>query len=194
MPPPYGNINYNTLTEIQVHITPSSVTLCGKSVPVTATNEDLIVELYRRYIGDYPKFFKMDLLSRLGFVASELLLQEERRICPDVSHDENRAVILVTRHASIYNDQAYERTIVPENYFPSPSLFVYTLPNVVTGEIAIRNHYYGETSCFVLPDESAAEVFLDEYMPSIGSSAICGWIDVDEKGLFSASLRMYYNN
>ena len=33
-----------------------------------------------------------------------------------------------------------------DSYYPSPALFVYTLPNIVTGEIAIRNKYYGETS------------------------------------------------
>lgn len=153
----------------------------------------MLLELYRSYVGDYPKFFKMDLLSRLGFVASELLLQEERRLYPDRPHDDNRAVILITRHASIHNDRAYEQTISPENYFPSPALFVYTLPNVVTGEIAIRNHYYGETSCFVLSNEATAENFLNEYIPSIASSSICGWIDVDENGIFTASLSIHEN-
>jgi 3-oxoacyl-[acyl-carrier-protein] synthase-1 len=55
------------------------------------------------------------------------------------------------------DDRAYMETIAdPENYYPSPSIFVYTLSNIVTGEVALRNHYYGETSCFILeePDET----------------------------------------
>lgn len=32
--------------------------------------------LYRSQIGDWPKFFKMDTLSKAGFVASELLLKK----------------------------------------------------------------------------------------------------------------------
>ena len=41
----------------------------------------LLTELYRAHIGDWPKFFKMDTLSKAGFVASELLLKKigERR-------------------------------------------------------------------------------------------------------------------
>ena len=36
----------------------------------------MLVELYRRFADDYPKFFKMDTLCRLGFIAAEILLKE----------------------------------------------------------------------------------------------------------------------
>ena len=108
----------------------------------------MLVELYREYVKDYPKFFKMDTLSRLGFMAAELLLQAEgaERFVPR----EDRAVILANRSASIKNDKDYLETISEGNYYPSPALFVYTLPNIVTGEIAIRNKYLGETAFYVL--------------------------------------------
>ena len=31
-----------------------------------------LTQLYRQEVGDYPKFFKMDVLSRLGFLLTEL--------------------------------------------------------------------------------------------------------------------------
>lgn len=176
-----------------IEIMMDSVTLCGRPLSVTSSGETMLVALYREYVGDYPKFFKMDMLSRLGFIASELLLQEERRLRPEVAADEERAVVVCSRHASIYNDHAYEQTIAPDNYFPSPALFVYTLPNVVTGEIAIRNHYLGETSCFVFPNEETSEAFLADYVPVLRTSVLGGWLDVDENGIFNAKLQIWNN-
>ena len=42
-----------------------------------AEGAEKLVELYRTHVGNYPKFFKMDPLCRLGFVASEMLLNQE---------------------------------------------------------------------------------------------------------------------
>ena len=77
-------------------------------------------------------------------MASELLLQAEgaERFVPR----EDRAVVFFNRSASLQADTAYQATIQdPDNFYPSPAAFVYTLPNIVTGEIAIRNKYFGET-------------------------------------------------
>ena len=40
-------------------------------------SDEFIKGLYRHLKIGYPKFFKMDRLSRLAFVASEILLKEE---------------------------------------------------------------------------------------------------------------------
>ena len=61
-------------SEHEIEITAASVVLDGKAIAVEATGEKMLVELYRRYVGDYPKFYKMDTLSRLGFMAAELIL------------------------------------------------------------------------------------------------------------------------
>ena len=105
--------------------------LNGQPVATNEQGEKMLVELYRRYVKDYPKFFKMDTLSKLGFVASELLLQAEgaERFVPR----EDRAVVFFNRSASLQADTAYQATIQdPENFFPSPAAFVYTLPNITT--------------------------------------------------------------
>lgn len=149
----------------------------------------LLTDLYRAHVGDWPKFFKMDTLSRLGFVASELLLnslQEERFISRD-----DRAIIFANRSSCLQNDREYQRTITPDNYYPSPALFVYTLPNIVTGEIAIRNKYLGETSFYVLDNETQLEQFIQlAFIPSGTKSAIIGWVECTDEDTFDAHLRL----
>ena len=54
---------------------PDSLSLNGETISVVGSGVEMLHELYRRKVGDYPKFFKMDMLGKLGFVASELLLQ-----------------------------------------------------------------------------------------------------------------------
>ncbi len=155
-----------------------------------------LTRIYRERIGDYPKFFKMDPLCKLGFVASELLLQEERgQNTPDgkpLQDREDRAVILFNRSASLADDSEYQKTIRdPENYFPSPSVFVYTLPNIVTGEIAIRNKYYGKTSFYVLEEcseERMMEIVGQSFQDPGTKSALAGWVETDGKEVFETEL------
>ncbi|HEY4198825.1 MAG TPA: hypothetical protein VGM63_24965, partial [Mucilaginibacter sp.] len=65
--------------------------------------------------------------------------------------------------------------------FASPSLFVYTLPNIVIGEICIRNHFKGEHAFFIQDTFDAGFIaqqvsyLLDN---DILQTCICGWVDV----------------
>lgn len=153
--------------------------------PALAGTADL-AEIYRRLGIEYPKFFKMDRFCKLGFLASEMLLAEEpERFVPR----EDRAVVVFTRSGCLANDLAYWQTVQPENYFPSPSLFVYTLPNTVTGEIAIRNRYKGDSSAFVLPtyDEQAIAAQMEAlFQDGVTRSALCLWLDCPPDGPFEA--------
>lgn len=138
-----------------VKITPRNVWVDGEERYGERRAEDaMLVYVYRQSINSYPKFFKMDGLSKLGFIATELLLEgEERRFEPR----EDRAVVFFNRGGSISNDRHYQDTIKDaDNFYPSPAIFVYTLPNIVTGEIAIRNKFYGETSFYVLGEWNPA--------------------------------------
>ena len=142
----------------------------------------LLTELYRAHIGDWPKFFKMDTLSKAGFVASELLLKKigERR-CESEEFIQNRAIVLFGSTASLCADRNYQKTIQDnDNYYPSPALFVYTLPNIVTGEIAIRNHWRGETSFYVLEEPDAVQMAFHlacAFQDSVTESILAGWVD-----------------
>lgn len=181
---------------MQVSIRPEMVILNGKALSHQEKGSALLTELYRTYIGDYPKFFKMDTLCKLGFVASELLLQAEgaERFVPR----EDRAVILFNRNASLQADTAYQKTIQdPENFYPSPAAFVYTLPNIVTGEIAIRNKYYGETSFIVMEqdDESImARELQNAFLDPMTKSILGGWLDCTDQNHFEAKLCIIFKS
>lgn len=175
-----------------VIILPDAVQVDGHSLAMGCQGKELLTALYRQYVGDYPKYYKMDGLSRLGFIASELLLQREGRErfvpCDD------RAVIFFNHSSSVSADRKYLESITDtEIFYPSPSVFVYTLPNIVTGEIAIRNHYYGETSFYILPerDESQIETILRvSYLDPATKSILCGWVDYVDDDHFEARLKI----
>lgn len=153
-----------------------------------------LTELYRKHIGDYPKFYKMDLLSKLGLVASELLLQQLGEDRP-TDHRDDRAVVFFNHSASLHADRKYEETICDKgNFFPSPSLFVYTLPNIVTGEIAIRNHYFGETSFFILADKDTAmmhRLLRATLRDQQTTSILGGWLDAEDNDHYEAELALW---
>lgn len=154
-----------------------------------AGHHSLLTTLYKQMIGNYPKFYKMDGLSRLGFVASEILLNAEKG-----ETDKERAIIFFNHSSSIASDRNYKESINDkDNYFPSPSIFVYTLPNIVTGEIAIRNHFHGETSFFILPDKD--ERMMEEILQAScrddqSKSFLTGWIDYEDERHFEADLKI----
>ena len=170
--------------EREIEITPTSVILDGKPIATTETGDKMLVELYRRFAGDYPKFFKMDTLCRLGFIAAEILLNEKISKC----ENENMAVILANRSASIKNDTDYLATISEGNYYPSPSLFVYTLPNIVTGEIAIRHHIQGETSFYILENPAQLEQIINCQL----SPLLAGWCECSKPNDFYAKMQIIY--
>ena len=83
----------------------------------------------------YPKFFKMDSLSKLAFLASEIILSKL------VNEDKNNLALIFANHSScLSTDIKHKQSIAnPDEYFPSPAVFVYTLPNICLGEISIRH-------------------------------------------------------
>ena len=183
----------------QVLITPKGVWLDGNACALDNENNghSLLTAIYKKYIGNYPKYYKMDGLCRLGFVASELLLQVEKTTNKlDNIFDKERAIMLFNRSSSISSDKRYLSSISDkDNYFPSPSVFVYTLPNIVTGEIAIRNNYHGETSFYILPrkDEEQMQTIIETaFVDKKTKSLLTGWVDYEDSKHFEADLSILY--
>ena len=149
-----------------------------KQIRLSFKNSAEITELYRSLHLDYPKFFKMDGLSKLGFLASEMIFKDaENRFDPS----ENTAVICFNRSSSLDIDTQYQATISDnDNYFPSPSLFVYTLPNIVTGEIAIRNKFFGETFFYICKEFDARQIVgtvRNTFCDKTTTAALVAWIE-----------------
>lgn len=177
----------------RVHILPDGVTLDGMRLPVQSQGAGLLSEIYRKYVGDYPKYHKMDALSRLAFLATELLLSRG-----DVPQDSERATILFNRTSSVVADRCHLGSIAkPGEFYPSPSVFLGTLPNIATGEIAIRHGYTGETSLYITDfrDEALMKKVVSSSF-SLGGfrSLICGFVDCDRGDSFEADLKILVRN
>ena len=194
-----ANISYSVKKKHRVHITPQGIWLDNKEfiIDKEVTQNGLLTALYKQIIGNYPKYYKMDGLCRLGFVASELLLKAERDE-GSFTEDTNktRAIVFFNRSSSIASDKKYLASIVEkDNYFPSPSVFVYTLPNIVIGEIAIRNGYHGETSFYILPHKNELlmqDIIETTFMDEQTTSVLTGWLDYEDSEHFEADLYIAY--
>ena len=146
---------------------------------------ELLVAIYRHFGWQYPKFHKMDNLCKLGWLANELLLQDN--FDKEKYKPEDIAIVLSNANASLDTDIKYYETT---KTVASPAQFVYTLPNIVIGEISIRHHFKGENAFFISPDFDAG--FIEQYVSNLINNnilqcCICGWIDVLDEN-YNASL------
>jgi hypothetical protein len=139
----------------------------------------LFRSVYRYYNIDYPKFFKMDNLCKIAFLSAEILLQGT-----DVLQKypgEQIGIILENASSSLEYDQKHQESIRDRNkYFPSPSVFVYTIPNIMVAEIAIRHKVKGENAVFIseqfdpeLIDHYVSELFRNQQV----SCCLSGWVE-----------------
>lgn len=139
-------------------------------------------KVYKDHELKYPKFFKMDRLSKLAFLAAEFLLKKSNILKPKIEN--NIAIVLSNRASSLDTDRKHQSAIANETaYFPSPAVFVYTLPNIGIGEISIRHQLHSENAFFVFDSFNAD--FLQKYAAALihnqkANSVLCGWVDYDE--------------
>lgn len=192
----YGRMDDVTLSAPSIQVV-HKLTLRPEILEIDGVKQDIKTDgicilnyLYKNRIGDYPKFYKMDGLARLGFVASELILAQEGQ--KRFVNDERRAVLFFNKYGSVHADMEYLKTISDEaNFYPSPSEFVYTLPNIVNGEISIRNGYRGETCFYILPEKDERrinEILQTSFLDSNVDSVLAGWIEYRSDEDFEAEL------
>ncbi|MBS1611005.1 MAG: hypothetical protein JSS70_20070 [Bacteroidetes bacterium] len=137
---------------------------------------DFLLSAYKQLGIDYPKFYKMDSLSKLGFLATEVLLKENME--KGKYTPEETGIVFANRNASLDADLNYWESV---KNIPSPALFVYTLPNIIIGEICIRHNFKGENAFFVQEqfDIPFIEFYVNDLMDRHNLAAcICGWIDI----------------
>jgi hypothetical protein len=146
--------------------------------------------IYKNLGIKYMKYFKMDMLSKLGFLASEILLNKtnlhETYTPPEI------AVIISNSESSIDIDRKFYNTVTNENDIPAPAQFVYTLPNILIGEICIRHQLKGETAFLISKKFDANQIInyagnMFQYNTTI-QALICGQIEYSNENKFSADL------
>ncbi|GAA0723412.1 hypothetical protein GCM10009430_26830 [Aquimarina litoralis] len=139
--------------------------------------KDFAKGLYKSLDLKYPKFHKMDELCKLGFLATEVLISQLENI------DQDTALVLSNRASSLDTDRKHQVSIDDRaNFYPSPAVFVYTLPNIIMGEISIKNKLKSENAFFV--SEQFDPEFIANYSKALlqtgkASNVICGWVDLD---------------
>lgn len=138
---------------------------------------DFSKKTYQYLEMNYPKFFKMDNLSKLAFLGAELLLRTEN----GASKENNTALVFANKSSSLDTDVKYQNSISdPENYYPSPAVFVYTLPNICLGEISIKHQLKSENSFFIFVDYNPE--FMEKYSNILletqkADKVLCGWVE-----------------
>ena len=164
-------------------ITDNAVYLNGKAVlnrkEGVLSLPDFLNNIYESQKVLYPKYFKMDDLSKLCFLTSEVLLKDSDARA--IYRPNQIGVIISNSSSSISTDLAYFETIRDkDNFFPSPALFTYTLPNIMIAEICIRNNFRGENA-FVVSDGCEFR-FVSEYIRALFltksiNACLFGWCD-----------------
>jgi hypothetical protein len=140
---------------------------------------EFIKAVFKQEQITYPKFYKMDAISKLGFLGAELIIKEKSL---EGYRPEAVGVVLSNSSSSLDTDIAHNETIKDRSsYFPSPSIFVYTLPNIVIGEVCIRHKIKGENA-FLISEAFNAKLlhdYVDELFDNERVDAcLCGWVEV----------------
>ena len=165
-------------TTATVSIENSCLSMNGETVfSSSAPNfAQFIREAYKNTGGSNMKFYKMDDLCKLGYTAVEYLLKEKN------FQPEEIGILLVNAAASLNTDIRHQMIINQEgDHAASPTVFVYTLPNVVAGEICIRHKIQGENTFFIEKEFDADK--LEEYARIVmkkGNLKACitGWCNL----------------
>lgn len=153
--------------------------------PLSGFNSDgknqILTDCYKILGMNYPKFHKMDGLCKLGILATEAALQNSDFFSRNLA--ENTSIVLSNSASSLDTDRTHQNSInSKENYFPSPSIFVYTLPNIVIGELAIKHKITGENAFFVT-DSLDAKLLVQQntllLKQNAATAVISGWVNYD---------------
>ena len=169
-------------TYIKAHcnIEKNQISLNGEEIFLSeeVSFQDFSKKAYKQFELNYPKFFKMDNLSKLAFLASEIILKGNL----ESETENNVALLFANKSSSLDTDVKYQKSISDKNeYFPSPAVFVYTLANICMGEISIKNQFKSE-NCFFIFD-----AFNSQFMADYGNlllktgkaeKVLCAWTEL----------------
>ena len=132
---------------------------------------EFLKSIYKKQDLKYPKFFKMDNLSKLGYLAVEILTGGEIQ-------NKETALVFANAASSLDTDRSYAKTM---GEFPSPALFVYTLPNIMLGEISIRHQLRSE-NIFLVSEKFDPGLYIDYtnalFLQKKVENVLCGWVNL----------------
>lgn len=157
-----------------IHIENGIIFENGKQIVDSNTTDfsEFIKQVYRNFEHIYPKFYKMDDLCKLAYIASELVLKDET--------EKDIALLFSNNEGSLDTDYKHQQSIQNNDaYFPSPAVFVYTLPNIAIGEVSIRHQLKSESAFFIASEYQAD--YMHKYTEHLlrtnkAKKVLCGWV------------------
>ncbi|MDO6758595.1 3-oxoacyl-ACP synthase [Tamlana sp. 2_MG-2023] len=172
------------------HIEDSQLLLNGQVLYADQSKAftEFIKAAYKSENTKYSKFFKMDSLSKLAFLAADVLLKNQNY----TDEEQDIAIVFSNNSSSLNTDRKHQSTIEDKsNYFPSPAVFVYTLPNICIGEISIKYKLNSENSFFIFDRFNAnhlktySDILLSK---NKAKEVLCGWVDFEDEKDYKAFL------
>lgn len=149
--------------------------------------KDFIREIYKFYELNYPKFFKMDNLSKLGFIAAEIACKDFNK---EQMQEHEIALLFANSESTMETDINFYNSIAS---VPSPAVFVYTLPNIMLGEICIRHMFKGE-NYFFISKSIDVDLFYNQILSLFDHTStkvcFCAWIDLKNETDYVAKLTL----
>lgn len=163
-------------------ITKNNETIFSSSSPNFA---QFIRGAYKDAGEQNQKFYKMDDQCKLGYMAALHLLNGYKFSPQEIG------IILANKSSSLDTDIKHQ-ALLDGGEMASPSVFVYTLPNIVMGEICIRHKIQGENTFFVTNeyDEESIKKYAQLAMRDTNMKyCIYGWCEYLDNEYF-AELRL----
>lgn len=151
-----SNVAKSSLVSVRtVEISDGRISVDGNVVFASETSDfqTFIREAFKSRGESNLKFYKMDDFCKLGYVASAWAFDGLEY------GEEECGLILSGKYGCLDTDIRHQEIIDAEgDSSASPAVFVYTLPNVLAGEISIRHHIKGENTWFWSDDSTMSDL------------------------------------
>lgn len=150
---------------------------------------DFLLKAYKELDIKYPKFHKMDSVSKLGILTASLLFREK-----NTKHEPISTGIVISSNSGCYiTDENYIKAVQEDPETSYPALFTYTLPSIVMGEICIKENIQGE-NLYVLSDSfdrSFLQQMADIMIQEKGmKKCLIGWIEITNETNYKSYLEL----
>jgi hypothetical protein len=150
---------------------------------------DFLFEAYKELTVKYPKFHKMDSVSKLGILTASILFKQENTTHEPV----HTGIIIASSSGCFVTDENYIKAIQEDPETPQPALFTYTLPSIVMGEICIKENIQGENLYLIADsfDRSFLQQMAAIMLQQKGmKKCLVGWIEIADHTNYKSYLEL----
>lgn len=149
--------------------------------------DEFLTKAYWEMDIKYPKFHKMDNVSKLGVLTSSVLFDSFEWMC----EPSKRGIIFTSNSGCQFTDNKYIKEIQEAPESSHPGLFTYTLPSIVMGEICIKHSIQGE-NIFMITEYFGKsflyEVAEDMFLYKSVKQCLLGWVELKNRNTYKSHL------